>query len=99
MNKKLKTGLWLMAIAVIIAMVGNIGFAIFNTVATPMTNDLALGQMTSGDAVADTMGRISAEGKIWGIVQFICDGAAFIVGIIGLTLIVKSQFEREKEKA
>jgi len=98
MNKTLKTGLWIMAIAVIIAIVANIGFAIFNTVATPMTNELALGQMTNDDAVADTMGRIAAEGKIWGIVQFICDGAAFIVGIIGLTLVVKSQFEKEKDK-
>jgi len=98
MNKKTKRGLWLLAIAVFIAMVSNIGFAIYNTVATPMTNELALGQMTNDSAVADTMGRIASEGKIWGAVQFICDGISLVLGIIGLTLVVKSQFEKEKEK-
>lgn len=99
MDKRVKKGLWLFAIALVVAAIGNIGFAVFNTVATPMTNQLALGQMTNDSAVADTVGRIAAEGKIWGTIQFITNGIAMVFGILGLVVFAKVGIDKYKENA
>jgi hypothetical protein len=88
MNKELRKGIWLIAIALVIVVVGNIAFNIFNTVATPMTNDLALGQMTNSET-ADTIGRIAAEGKIWKPVQLGVNAVAVLLLVLSLGPFVK----------
>jgi len=98
-NKNVKRGIWFFAIAILVAVIANIGFTVFNTVGTPMTNQLALGQMTNDDSVADTVGRMSAEGKLWGIVQYICNGVAVIFGTIGLVNFAKAGYNYYKENA
>lgn len=81
MNKKLKKGITLLVVGIIVLLAMNIAFNVYNTVATPMTNQLALGQMTNDDSGADTMGRIAAEGKIWYAARWIVDLiAAMIIG-------------------
>lgn len=99
MNKNVKKGIWLLAIALLVAAVANIGFAVFNTVATPLTNQLALGQMATDDSGADIIGRVAAEGKIWGTVQFVFNGVALLFGILGLANFAKAGYQYYKENA
>jgi hypothetical protein len=97
-NTNIKKGIWLIAIALVIIVVGNIAFNIFNTVATPMTNDLALGQMTNSES-ADTIGRIAAEGKIWKSVQWGINALAglfLVLGLIPFVKGIKTKIEEEE---
>ena len=100
MNKHLKEGIWLIAICLIVVVAGNISFSIYNTVATPMTNELALGQMINSET-ADTIGRVAAEGKIWKSAQWgfnVISSIFFILGLIPLVKGIKAKIE-EKEKS
>ncbi len=97
MDKNLKKGIWLIAIAILVVVAGNIAFNIFNTVATPMTNDLALGQMTNSET-ADTIGRIAAEGKIWKSVQWGINAIAGLFFVLGLVPLVKGIKTKIEEK-
>lgn len=97
MNKFFKKAIILFAIAIIVLIGREIVFKLFYTFSTPLTNQMALGQMSGDDAIADTVGRLTAEGKIWYAINWCIGIVDTILAAFGFVSLYKGMKFKTQE--
>ena len=91
MNKKTKSGIMLILVVIVLAVLWNsVGFTAYNTLfASTTVSQLSLGQMSTDDQGAITAGRIAAQGGIWYGLSWVINLVCLVLVVLGAAKIVK----------